>query len=213
MSVVNRNPKTDWLPSSVATGALLLVGARSRAKPEEQHLMTDAPVEPDNPFGEPWSPGYDDDRFDPLTKPLRRSEKPSRNADHPIAPLLTIELPEVLELLELQALATKPRERDAMRMIIANLMRPQVLRDEHWIFYSRDNNHYSSPFVSFYYPSHYTRTFIIRVIDRLEGAGLIENDAAWVGKGSWFRSRLRPAPDFAARLFNLLSDVSPPGTF
>lgn len=145
----------------------------------------------------PWSPGYDDDQFDVPGIYTDRIVRPRRNADVPIAPQLALPTEDLIATLGLERLATKPQEAAALSLLIANFMRPEILQDRGWIFYSRDTNHYSQPFVRFYYLDHYTRTYILRMIERLDKAGLIEHQITPSNPYAWFRSRMRPKPEFA----------------
>ena len=52
--------------------------------------MTDLIIEDETASHKLWTPGYDADQYDPWAIPFQRINRPTRRADKPISPLLTI---------------------------------------------------------------------------------------------------------------------------
>ena len=79
----------------------------------------------------------------------------------------------------------------AVRSILANLV---LLADDQWCFYSRDHNYYANH--RRYMPRFYSYSWMVRAIEVLKQAGLVEDQVTLPSPQAKYRSRLRPTAKF-----------------
>ena len=89
----------------------------------------------------------------------------------------------------------------AISALVANLVSLVQVGEAAWLFYARDNNHYS--LVRQYVPNFYRRRVMIEAVDRLQSAGLIEHQQTRPSPRARYRSRLRPTEALRAGISQL----------
>ena len=85
--------------------------------------------------------------------------------------------------------------------LVANLVTLVQLGEAAWVFYARDNNHYT--LVRRYVPNFYRRRVMIEAVARLQSAGLVEHQKTRPSPRARYRSRLRPTEALRARIYEL----------
>lgn len=96
----------------------------------------------------------------------------------------------------------KPRDRDVMKVILANLSRLHYLNGYEWLSYSRDKNGYQLP--RRYNPCRVRYSPLIKCVDALVKADLCESKKGFRDRtsGKGYRSRLRPTDALKGLLEN-----------
>src|SRR5262245_30858667 len=130
-----------------------------------------------------------------LTGPgLRRDDKPFQpclTLVDPHAMMATLDLPQ----------CSDATVNAAISALVANLVSILQLGEAQWLFYARDNNHYSR--VRRYVPEFYRPRVMFEAVDRLQSAGLIEHQKTRPSPRARYRSRLRPTKALRARTCEL----------
>lgn len=112
-----------------------------------------------------------------------------RTHDRPFDPSLTLAAAtSIIAALGIHA-DRKQAANAAMHAIIAGLISLERSGEANWLFYSRDDQHYCG--LRRYVPQFYRRKTMIRAVDRLQAAGLIEHEQTKPSPSARYRSRLR----------------------
>jgi hypothetical protein len=131
---------------------------------------------------------------DPIGPGLRRDDKPFQ-------PCLTL-----VDSHAMTAILGLPSTSDALvsaaiSALVANIASLVQMGDAQWLFYARDNNHYSR--VRWYVPDFYRLRVVIEAVGRLQSAGLIEHQRTKPSPRARYRSRLRPVEGLRATICKL----------
>jgi hypothetical protein len=121
-----------------------------------------------------------------------------RREDTPFRPCLRLR--DTSEIAAALALAPHPDScvNEAVFAVLAALIILEQTGDATWLFYSRDNNHYSD--ARRYVPPYYRRKPLIAAIEYLASFGLIEHEQTRPSPSAGFRSRLRATESLRARI-------------
>src|SRR5262245_28968358 len=124
-----------------------------------------------------------------------------RRGDKPFQPCLTLVDPHsMMATLDL-AQCSDAMINAAISALVANLVPIVQLGEAAWLFYARDNNHYSR--VRRYVPEFYRPRIMIEAVACLQSAGLIEHQQTMPSPRARYRSRLRPTEALRARICEL----------
>jgi hypothetical protein len=124
-----------------------------------------------------------------------------RNCDKPFQPCLTLVDPQAMTATLGLPTSSHPLVNAAISALVANLVSLVQAGEAEWLFYSRDNDHFS--LVRRYVPDFYRRRVMIDGVDCLQDAGLIEHRQTRPSPRARYRSRLRPTEALRARICEL----------
>lgn len=113
----------------------------------------------------------------------------NRDEDRPFQPCLI--LTESVSCRALHLPAGRSDVEAAIRGLVANLIELVRTGEGPWLFYSRDNNHYSG--MRRYVPKFFRRNVVVDAVDRLLDAGLIIEERTRPSPSARRRSRIRPS--------------------
>jgi hypothetical protein len=124
-----------------------------------------------------------------------------RSCDKPFQPCLTLVDPHAMTATLGLPSSSDALVNGAISALVANMASLVQVGESEWLFYARDNNHYSR--VRWYVPDFYRLRVMIKAVDQLQYAGLIEHQRTKPSPRARYRSRLRPTEALRARICEL----------